>query len=290
MEGQHRFHVHAHRLLGGVTHSVWICFLFGQPLLNRPADRQVAVHRVMCTGLVGHAVRAHPAPDQFRQDVGGIAEQCDGFCLASLRVLRDARECVIKVGGLLIDIARLQAEIDAGLAAFDVEAAHARQRCGEWLRATHATQACGEQPLAPQRTAVVLATHFDERFIGALHDALAADVDPAAGGHLPVHHQTLLIEFVEVFPCRPMRHQVGIGDQYARRVGMAGKYANRLAGLHQQGFIVVEVFQRFDDRVIAIPITRGTADAAVDDELRRVLGDFGVKIILQHPERCFGQP
>ena len=30
----------------------------------------------------------------------------------------------------------------------------------------------------------MLATGFDEGFVGTLHDALAADVDPAAGGHL----------------------------------------------------------------------------------------------------------
>ena len=87
-----------------------------------------------------------------------------------------------------------------------------------------------------------------------------------------------------------MWDEVGIGDQHARRVDMAGEHADGLAGLHQQGFVIVEVFQRFDDRVIAIPIAGGAANAAIHDQLRRVLGDVGIQVVLQHPERRFSQP
>ncbi len=66
--------------------------------------------------------------------------------------------------------------------------------------------------------AIVLAAHLDEGLVGALHDALRADVDPGAGRHLAVHHQPLAIELVEVLPGRPVRHEVGVGDQHARRV------------------------------------------------------------------------
>ena len=48
--------------------------------------------------------------------------------------------------------------------------------------------------------AVVLAPGLDEGLVGALHDALAADVDPRAGRHLAVHHQALAVELVEVLP------------------------------------------------------------------------------------------
>ena len=86
----------------------------------------------------------------------------------------------------------------------------------------------------------MLAAHLDEGFVGALHDALRADVDPRAGRHLAVHHQALLIELVEVFPRRPVRDEVGVGEQHARRVGVRGEDADRLAGLDQQGFVVAE--------------------------------------------------
>ena len=45
-----------------------------------------------------------------------------------------------------------------------------------------------------------LRASFGEGFVGALHDSLAADVDPGAGGHLAVHHQALSFELVEIPP------------------------------------------------------------------------------------------
>ena len=136
----------------------------------------------------------------------------------------------------------------------------------------------------------MLAAHLDERLVRALHDALRADVDPAARGHLAVHHQALAIELVEVLPRRPVRHQVGVREQHARRVGVRAEDADRLAGLHQQRLVVVEVAQRLEDGVVAFPVARGAADAAVHDQLGRVLGDFGIEVVLDHPVGGFGQP
>jgi hypothetical protein len=45
----------------------------------------------------------------------------------------------------------------------------------------------------PLRIAVImLAAGLDEGLVGALHDALRADIDPRAGRHLAVHHQPFL--------------------------------------------------------------------------------------------------
>ena len=157
-----------------------------------------------------------PRRDQFREDLGGVAAQGDGDRLAFGGVFGDAGQRVVQVRGLLVDIAGFQAEIDAALLAFDVQRAGARQRRGQRLRAAHAAEACGQYPTAFQVAVVVLAAGFDEGFVGALNDALAADVDPAAGGHLAVHRQALCIQLVEVLPGRPVRHQIGVGDQHAR--------------------------------------------------------------------------
>ena len=88
--------------------------------------------------------------------------------------------------------------------------------------------------------AVVLPAGLDEGLVGALDDALAADVDPGARGHLAVHHQAQAIELVEVLPGRPVRHQVGVGDQHARRVGVGPEHADRLARLDEQRLVVAE--------------------------------------------------
>ena len=145
-------------------------------------------------------------------------------------------------------------------------------------------------PLVGEIAVAVLASCFRERLVRALDDSLRADVDPRARRHLAEHHQPLAVELVEVLPRRPFRHEVRVRDQHARRVHVRAEYAHRLARLDQQRLVVVQVAQRGDDRVEALPIACGAADAAVDDECLRILANFGIEIVHQHPQRRFGQP
>src|SRR3546814_12727329 len=78
----------------------------GGPLLDGPADRQVAVPGVVGAGLVGDGVGAHAAFDQSGQDFHGVAEQCDGLGFAGLGVPVDAGERVVEVGGMFVEIGR----------------------------------------------------------------------------------------------------------------------------------------------------------------------------------------
>src|ERR1700757_4055735 len=113
----------------------------------------------------------------------------------------------------------------------------------------------------------MLAAHLDEGLVGALHDALAADVDPRAGGHLAEHHQALAVELVEMLPGGPLTDQVGVGQEYAWGVGVRAEYSDRLAGLNQQRLIVAERAQRPHDLLEALPVAGGFADAPINDEL-----------------------
>ena len=80
----------------------------------------------------------------------------------------------------------------------------------------------------------MLAAHFCKGFVGALYDPLAADIDPRAGRHLPEHHEAFAVQFAKVFPGRPCRYEVGVGDQHTRGVFVCAKHADRFAGLHEQ--------------------------------------------------------
>ena len=145
-------------------------------------------------------------------------------------------------------------------------------------------------PLAGEIAAIVPPAHLDEGFVGALNDALAADIDPRAGRHLAVHHQALAIEFVEMLPGRPVRHQVGVGDQHARRIGVGPEDADRLARLDEQRLVALQPAQRLDDAVERLPVARGAADAAIDHQLAGPLGDVGIEVVHQHAQRRLGQP
>src|ERR1700723_3619484 len=98
---------------------------------------------------------------------------------------------------LHVPVAGFQALGDAALAAFDRQHAESRHGGGQRLRAAHATETGGEYPPAIELAVEMLPAHFDESFVGSLHDALAADVHPGTGGHLAVHRETLAVQLVE---------------------------------------------------------------------------------------------
>ena len=134
------------------------------------------------------------------------------------------------------------------------------------------------------------ARDLGQRFVGALQDALAADVDPAAGRHLAVHRQAAVLEVAERVPGGPGRHEQRVGDEHARRAGVRPEDADRLARLHEQRLVVLERAQRRDDRVERLPAARRLARAAVDDQIVGPLGDVGIEIVHQHPQRGFLRP
>ena len=71
---------------------------------------------------------------------------------------------------------------------------------------------------------------------------------------------------------------------------MRAEDGDRLAGLHDEGFVVLEAAQRVDDGVEGRPAARGAARAAVDDEIVGAFGNLGVEVVHQHPERGFLGP
>ena len=293
-EIHHRRDMGPHRGAGGLFHCLGIGFLFRAPLGHVPALRQITVQRVMGRCLVGDDVgavttRLH-ATNKLGEDIGGIAQETDrlGFSLGGPVV--DDRKCFIQSLGFGIQVSGANSKIDACLVAFDRKAAGPSHHSGQRLCATHTAKPAGQDPLTGEIAAIVLAARFGKCLIGALHDALGADVDPRPRGHLAIHGQPLLIEFVEMIPRRPMRHEVGVGDQHARGIFMGAEHANRFAGLHQQSFIVVQRFQRGDDLVKILPCPRRPTDAAVNHQFMRVFRHIRVQVVHQHPHRGLGQP
>ncbi len=183
-----------------------------------------------------------------------------------------------------VEVARVQPPLDARAVHLhhdDHALVHGR---GQRLRAAHAAEAGGDDEPSRERAAEVLTRGLRERLVGALQDALRADVDPRARGHLAVHHQALAVELVEVLPGGPRRHQHRVRDEHARRVGVRAEDTDRLAGLDEEGLLVAELAQAADDRVVALPVARGLADAAVDDEVLGPLRHLGVEVVHQHAQ------
>ena len=232
--------------------------------------------------LVGDRVRLHAATHQVGQHLGCIAEHAnrERFPLAASAL--DHRQSFVQVLCLDIEIAGLEPHLDARGLAFDRKQRCARHGRGERLRAAHAAEPSGENPFAGKVAAVMAPSDLREGLVGALHDALRADVDPRARSHLAVHHQAPAVELVEMVKRRPVRHEVRVRDQHAWGVRVRAKHADRFTGLHAQRLIGFKRGEGCDDAIKTLPIARGAADAAIDHELVRPLGHFGVEVVHQH--------
>ncbi len=112
------------------------------------------------------------------------------------------------------------------------------------LRAAHPAEPGGQRDRPGQRAAVAPPRDLGEALVGPLHDALAADVDPGAGRHLPVHRQPERLEAAELVPGGPLGHQVRVGDQHARGPLVGAEHADRLARLDEQRLVVGQRPQR----------------------------------------------
>ena len=144
--------------------------------------------------------------------------------------------------------------LDAARIDLDAEERGAVHGGGQRLGPAHAAQAGGERRSGPAEVAAEMpAGTGGERLVGALQDALRADVNPAAGRHLAEHRQAHRFQPAKFFPRRPLRHQQAVGDQHARGQFVRADDADRLARLHQQRFVVVELAQRGDDGVEVLP-------------------------------------
>ena len=87
-----------------------------------------------------------------------------------------------------------------------------------------------------------------------------------------------------------MADEIGVRNQDARRFIMRSENANRLAGLHQQRFIVFQLPERTHDRIERLPTPRSPTRAAINNQLSGILRDLGIEIVHQHPHRGFLMP
>ena len=240
--------------------------------------------------LVGHDVGRKAGVEQGRQHIRRVGPQANAEGAAVRLGGQAPRDRVVEVVGELIEVAGTQAPLDRGLVDFDAQRDAAVERHRQRLRAAHPAEAGGQRDRPGERAAVVAPGDLGEALVRPLHDPLGADVDPRAGGHLPVHRQPLGLESAELVPRRPLGNEVRVGDQHPRRPLVRAEDADGLARLDEQRLVVVQLAQARDDRVERVPRAGGPTGAAVDDERVGMLGDIRVEVVHQHPQRRLLRP
>ena len=178
--------------------------------------RNISVEGVVGACLVGEKVRYPPAPHHIGQDIGAVADEPD----RQRRVLVTGSRCKIprlfKVSCFSVEISGVDPPLYTCGIHFNRKDSGSIHRSGQRLRSAHAAKSAGQQDLSPERTLEMLSPGGRECFVRSLNDALRSDVDPAAGGHLPIHRELQRFQTVELIARRPMRDEIGIGNQDSR--------------------------------------------------------------------------
>jgi hypothetical protein len=248
-------------------------------------------------GLVGDNVDGQFAGFVAAQDLGEhlgrVAHVAHGPAAALFLGLQDLGDGGVEIGFHFVQVALAGAAAQAGLVDVDDQAGALIQGDGERLGAAHAAAAAGQGQGAGKGAVLVagqLPGDRGEGFERALQDALGADVDPGPGGHLAVHHQAFGFEPAELGPGGPVAHQVGVGQQHARGPFVGAEHTHGLAGLDQEGLVLFHGFQGAGDGIERSPGPDGAAGAAVDHQIVRTLGNLGIQVVHQHPQRGFSLP
>src|SRR5262245_55005802 len=102
--------------------------------------RHIAIERIMGRRLIGEHVRNDSVAEKLRYDLGGVANQPDGQRqFLSLRS-QDKVQSLFQIARHSVEIARLEAALDARGIDFDSKKSCPIHGGGERLSASHATQ------------------------------------------------------------------------------------------------------------------------------------------------------
>src|SRR3954464_6734460 len=107
-----------------------------------------------------------------------------------------------------VAVAFINPPVDARFRDVDAEKDRAVQSRGERLRAAHPAHPARDEELSREAAAKMTVRHRRKRLERALDDALRADVNPTARGHLPVHHQAFALKLMKIFPGGPGADQI----------------------------------------------------------------------------------
>ena len=227
---------------------------------------------------------------EFLEQVDCVSHYADRDQLARVPSLQRALDGGIERRRLDVEVALLESTLNARSIDFRDQRGRFIHRRRERLRAAHPAQTSGDDQFSAKRIVEARLCYRREALVRPLQNSLGSNVNPRAGRHLSVHREPEGVETAEFVPGGPMRDEVRVGDEHARRILMRLENADRFTRRDEHRLVVLQSFECRDERVEAFPIARRLSDPAIDDELLGTLGDLRIEIVHQHPKRRFLLP
>ena len=166
----------------------------------------------------------------------------------------------------------------------DPRAAGDLQRLG--LGAGHPAEPRGDKGVAGEVAvlghAEIEPAGVEQGDVGAVDDALGADVHPAAGGHLTVVDAAQGGEAVEVLGGVEHPDHETVGDDGSRRFGARGEEPHGVARTDHEGLGVVHDLEIALDEQVLHPVLTDLAGLTIGDELVRIERDIEIEVVLDH--------
>ena len=152
------------------------------------------------------------------------------------------------------------------------------------LGAGHAAEAGGDEQLAGEGRVLRIEAPpgIEDRDGRAVDDALRADVHVRPGGHLAVLADAEGVHALVVVATAVVRNDHAIGHHHARRTGVRGEQAQRVAAVHDEGLLLGHFAQVAHHEAVLRPVLEDGAIAPVGDEFLGVLGHGRIQVVLDH--------
>ena len=288
--GEHRVDVRAHAGERAPHVPLGVVLAQRARVGEREADGDVARQRVVGRRLVGDHVGDDPAALERAQQVDDVRADADRDRLALLARGDGGVDRLVEVVDAAVEVARGEPLLDAGGVDVGAEERGARHDGGERLGAAHPPEPPRDHEPAAEVAVELGAAAGGERLVGALDDPLGPDVDPRARRHLPVHDQVERLEAAELVPRGPVGDEQAVGEEDPGGVLVRAPDRDRPPRLDAQRLVGLHPRERREDGAHVGPGAGRAARPAVDHEVLRVLGDLGVEVVLEHPERGFQRP
>src|ERR1700730_9345284 len=87
-----------------------------------------------------------------------------------------------------------------------------------------------------------------------------------------------------------MTYEIGIAEQYARRIFVGAEDGYGFSRLYEQRFVRDEVLEGANDGMKTCPFPPSFTGPAIDDQIVGFFSDLGIEIIHEHAQRGFLLP
>ncbi|OPZ11118.1 MAG: hypothetical protein BWZ06_01777 [Bacteroidetes bacterium ADurb.BinA261] len=137
------------------------------------------------------------------------------------------------------------------------------------------------------RNAQFHATGIEQCVESAMHNALRADVHPAASSHLTIICHTHLSGYFPIVLIVELSDHHRVGDNYTWRVGFRFEQTERMSAFDDECLVLRQFFEISFDEAVLHPVLTNLTGFAVGNQLVGIKRNIEAEVIVDHHLKSF---